>query len=147
MAKHKIFLPVRLLEVLLMKMQIINYSMLQYRDMLMRFWGSGVGHKNVHEATDVFHNDRHPTDDGETPAELCEDYSKEIDPVPEVLHNKKEDHGYVNPMEQDTFFKNGAPGEMFNNLWENEPELDILGPEDGNECLKNLDDLLGYTDD
>ncbi|KAH0584588.1 hypothetical protein H2248_010122 [Termitomyces sp. 'cryptogamus'] len=125
------------------------------RDMLMRFQGSSIGHKNVHEATDVFHDDRHPTDillqdnnfnDRETPAELCKDDSKEIDdPEPEV--KEEEDYGYVNSMEQDTFSEDEAPGDMDNDEWKNESELDILGPEDGDECLNNLDDLLGYTDD
>ncbi|KAG5335660.1 hypothetical protein C0989_000836 [Termitomyces sp. Mn162] len=106
--------------------------------MLMRFRGSGIGHKNVCEATHVFHDDRHPTDillqdnnfnDRETPAELCEDDSEEInDPEPEV--EEEEDYGYVDPMEQDTFSEDEAPGDMDDGGWENEPELDILGPED-----------------
>ncbi|KAG6867179.1 hypothetical protein C0993_005991, partial [Termitomyces sp. T159_Od127] len=120
------------------------------RDMVMMFHGGGVGHKNVHEATDVFLQDRHLSNvlqDNNNDIEELEEGrndSEEADHISVEQVKEKEDYGYENSMEQENL--NEASG-IDNDEWDNEQELDILSPEDGDEYIESLDDLLGYTDD
>ena len=126
------------------------------RDMLMRFRGGGVGHKSTCNATNHFLGDRfsgdlvHVSDgdiDGE-PAnadnEMLQDKLPENDnDLEEVIVDEELDYGYENPFEeQDVDFKEEEIGEEMIDEWE---DLDILGPEDGEEPNNDVENL-GFAD-
>ncbi|KAG6894139.1 hypothetical protein C0992_007386 [Termitomyces sp. T32_za158] len=129
--------------------QLFNVGMFVDRDMIMRFYGGGVGHNNVREATNIFLDDRHTTD--KHPNDGVEHNDSESDTedisgdTAQNVQQEEDDYGYANPMNQQELDE--EPDGLDESEREDNLELDFLGPEDGDECIETLDELLGYTDE
>jgi len=127
---------------------LYNVGMFVDRDMIMRFRGGGVGHKSTREATNIFLNDRHKSDqhyhnNNEAPEEEEAEAKADIDSS-SALGDEEEDYGYQDPTEQRlSETESDAEGE---DQWNDDDAFDGLGPEDGEKDSEGIENLLGGGD-
>ncbi|KAG6849498.1 hypothetical protein C0991_011473, partial [Blastosporella zonata] len=116
------------------------------RDMIMQFRSGGVGHKSLRDATNAFISDRHPSDQchdrATTPDNASDDNEEAAAQLNGVTFEEEEDYGYNDPMGQETDEENDVDVDE----WDKGVELDILGPEDGDEGTQSMEDHLGYAE-
>jgi hypothetical protein len=109
------------------------------RDLLMHFWGGGVGHKSTQEATESFKKDRDQLDiKSNTEDESMPEISEPEPGEEEIVEDEEEDYGYAAATESEVDESMMGDGDHSAD--------EYFGPEDDGGAVDSDVEALSYAD-